>query len=69
MLHSTSSAQGRTFYTAGVSVPDVTVASQLPGTEGQTAEDFWTPEVAPVPGGLNEDPPVSYTHLTLPTKA
>ena len=37
-------------------MPDVTVASQLPGTEGQTAEDFWTPEVAPVPGGLNEDP-------------
>ena len=37
-------------------MPDVTVASPLPGTEGHTAEDFWTPEVAPVPGGLNEAP-------------
>ena len=37
-------------------MPDVTVASPLPGSEGQTAEDFWTPEVAAVPGGLNEAP-------------
>lgn len=41
---------------AGVSVPDATINTPVSSAEGQIPEDFWTPEVAAVPGGLNEDP-------------